>query len=209
MKTDEFIFKNYFKDKISGIMVEVGSAGPEFLSQSNFFRKLGWRCICIDPNPKFVSEHIQVGNEIYEYACSYFNENGVDFEVVDVKNGDISNQSFSSLSIDDELIKYSGYSGGRTQLHIQTIKVNVRTLNSILEESKAQTVDYVIVDVEGSELEVMGGFDVEKYNPKIIVLENNIPHRKDEYNSFMQIKGFKFDSISDGNNYVYLNKNYE
>lgn len=209
MKTDEFIFKNYFKNKISGIMVEVGSAGPEFLSQSNFFRKLGWRCICIEPNPKFVLEHIEVGNEIYQYACSNFNQNQVDFEVVDVKNGNISNQSFSSISIDEELIKYSGYSGGKTQLQIEKIKVNVKTLNSILEEAKVQRVDYVIVDVEGSELNVMDGFDTKKYNPKIIVLENNIPYRKVQYDTHMNGMGFEFVCISDQCNYVYLNKKYK
>lgn len=209
MKTDEFIFQNYFNLADTGIMVEVGSAGPEFLSQSNFFRKLGWRCICIEPNPKFINQHIKVGNEIYPYACSNYNADNVKFSIVDVKNGNISNESFSSLSIDDELIEYSGYSSGKTQLKIETITVNVRTLNSILEESKVQNVDYVIVDVEGSELNVIDGFNSKKYNPKIIVLENNIPSRKVQYDLHMSNIGFEFISISDQCNYVYLNKKYD
>lgn len=208
MKTDEFIFKNYFKDYSSGTMVEVGSAGPEFLSQSNYFRSLGWRCICIEPNPKFVSQHIEVGNEIYQYACSNFNKNDVDFQIVDVKNGNISNESFSSLDIDDELIEYSGYFGGRSQFEIKNIKINVRTLDFILEESKVDNIDYVIVDVEGSELNVIDGFNTKKYNPKVIVLENNIPSRKNKYDSFMTDREFVFHSISDQCNYVYFNKNY-
>jgi FkbM family methyltransferase len=190
-------------------MVEVGSADPEFLSQSKFFRDLGWRCICIEPNPKFVKRHLEVGNEIYEYACSNFNQDDVKFELVNLSNGLISNESFSSLTVDEEVVQYSGYTEGKSNLNIECINVNVRTLTFILDESKTKTVDYIIVDVEGKELDVIDGLDLNRYHPKVIVLENNIPSRMNSYNSFMKDKGFVFQEISDGNNYVHLNKTYE
>ena len=147
----------FFNEIESGLMVEVGSAGPEFLSQSKPFREIGWRCVCIDPNLEFVKMHRDVQNEIYEYACSYEDKDDVNFEMVTQPINGITYESFSSLEISERLA-LTGYSNGKKDLSINTIKVNVRKLDTILEEAKVSKVDYVIVDVEGWELNVMKGF---------------------------------------------------
>jgi len=90
----DYLKSKFFSEIIVGTMVEVGSAGPEFLSQSKPFRDIGWRCICIDPNPKFVKMHRDIGNEIYEYACSYEDKDSVDFEMVTQPINGITYESF-------------------------------------------------------------------------------------------------------------------
>ena len=208
------MLSNYLKNKFfseidTGIMVEVGSAGPEFLSQSKPFRDIGWRCICIEPNPKFAKMHRDVGNEIYEYACSYEDKDDVNFEIVNVNNGEITNESFSSLEVSEELSLISGYNG-KNSLNIQNIIVNVRKLDTILEESKVSKVDYVIVDVEGWELNVIKGFTTSKYQPKVIVLESAFVSTHQMYHDYMANLGYEFDSFDDttGPNLIYCNNNY-
>lgn len=208
------MLSDYLKDKFfnqlqSGIMVEVGAAGPEFLSQSKPFRDIGWRCICIEPNPKFVKMHKDVGNEIYEYACSHEDVDDVNFEVVTQPIHGITYESFSSLEVSDKLA-LTGYVNGKKDLSINTIKVNVRKLDTILEGLKVSKVDYVIVDVEGWELNVMKGFDTLKYQPKIIVLENAFSDTYLTYNDYMINFGYNFDSFDDttGPNLIYYNSNY-
>src|SRR5258706_9774737 len=69
--TDRFIRERYFPDfGYLGTMIEVGGATPEFLSLSKHFNLNGWRTIVIEPNPKFVALHRDLGGEVYEYACS-------------------------------------------------------------------------------------------------------------------------------------------
>jgi hypothetical protein len=57
--------------------------------------------------------------------------------------------------------------------------VNKRTLTTIIKEWEAELgeeikqIDFLSIDTEGTELQVVSGFDFERYQPKIIALENN------------------------------------
>jgi FkbM family methyltransferase len=205
----DYLKNKFFNQIESGVMVEVGAAGPEFLSQSKPFRDIGWRCICIDPNPEFAKMHRDVGNEIYEYACSYEDKDDVNFEMVTQPIHGITYESFSSIEVSEKLASF-GYSNGKKDLSINIIKVNVRKLDTILEEANVSKVNYVIVDTEGWERNVMEGFTPSKYQPKVIVLENAFADTYQEFNTYMANLGYDFDSFDDttGPNLVYYNKNY-
>lgn len=205
----DYLKSKFFSNLNTGVMVEVGAAGPEFLSQSKPFRDIGWRCICIEPNPEFVKLHKDVGNEIYEYACSYEDKDDVNFEMVTQPINGITYESFSSIEVSNKLA-LTGYANGKNDLSINTIKINVRKLNHILEEAKVFKVDYVIIDVEGWELNVMEGFDTSNYQPKVIVLENAFSETYQEYHDYMLNLGYEFDSLDNttGPNLVYYNPNY-
>jgi len=156
-QTDKIIRDKYFPDlSYKGIMVEVGAATPHSISMSNHFRENGWRCVCIDPNPRFAQEHRVLGNEIYEVACSW-DERDSDFTIV----GD--GLSYSAIDI-----KY----GGAELIPSTTIKIKVRRLNDMLKELGIDKIDFLSIDTEGWEIEVMMGFNAYKYNPKVILLEN-------------------------------------
>lgn len=188
-------------------MVEVGASGPEFLSHSKFFRDDGWRTICIEPNPNFVELHKKNNNEIYEYACSNENKNDVDFIVVDLsESSSLSFESFSSLKIKNNILY--GYKNFLTESKLKKIKVNVRTLDFILEEAKVFKLDCVIIDVEGWEIEVMKGFTTSKYKPKVIVLECMTNFKM--YHQYMESINYQFDKLDDTNgpNYIYFNSKY-
>jgi len=59
--------------------------------------------------------------------------------------------------------------------------VQTKTLNKILNEHCApEKMDYLSIDVEGHELEVLGGFDVQLWKPQVITIEyNNDAERAD------------------------------
>lgn len=57
---------------------------------------------------------------------------------------------------------------------LESRAIRARTLDSILEEHRApQNIDYVSIDVEGHELEVLDGFDIKRWRPKAITIEYN------------------------------------
>ena len=52
--------------------------------------------------------------------------------------------------------------------------VHTMTLDEILSEHRTpEGLDYLSIDVEGHELEVLGGFDVQRWKPKVITIEYN------------------------------------
>ena len=55
------------------------------------------------------------------------------------------------------------------------IEVPVRTLDSVLEEAGAPAgFDFLSIDVEGHELEVLRGFDIARWRPRLILLEDHV-----------------------------------
>ena len=71
-------------------------------------------------------------------------------------------------------------------------------------------IDYLSIDIEGEELNLLSSVDFEKYSIKIISVENNIPEKLN-YNTFFKTKNFSFfdrvgqDEIFYNNNYYKLN----
>jgi FkbM family methyltransferase len=170
---DRMVRERFFPGASTGVFVDIGAAGPEFLSMSTLYRDLGWRVIAVEPNPVFVEAHRQAGNEVYAYACSDHDEDEVDFDVVDshgndYKGGSVSFESFSSLAIKP------AYRALKEDLDVRRIKVDVRRLDTILADHAPEVdrIDIISVDVEGWELEVLDGLSFERYRPKVVIVEN-------------------------------------
>lgn len=184
LDTDSYIRKTFFPDYFyQGIFVEVGAGPPCFISNSCHFRRNGWRTIAVEPNEKFVKQHLEDGSEVYQYACADY-EGDAEFTVNNNNDHWYSEEndgvSFSALSI-----RHKNLPSHNTQT---TIKVKVTTLNKILETAGVETVDVLSIDTEGWELDVLKGFDHNRYQPKIMVLENleNNP----QYEAYMNSIGY-------------------
>ena len=62
-------------------------------------------------------------------------------------------------------------------------KINVNTLDNIIRNSKFRVndIDFLSIDVEGNELNVLKGLNFKKYRPKIILIEFIKPNIKEFY----------------------------
>jgi FkbM family methyltransferase len=174
-QTDRIIREEFFPDlSYKGLMVEVGAATPNFLSMSKHFRDSGWRCICVEPNPKYVQMHKNSGSEVYQFACSSEDADNVDFQIVhksdNYEANEITDHSYSALKVKDSYLDHDHIT--IEALPLVSIRVNVRKLDTLLSELKIRRVDFLSVDTEGWELEVMKGFNTNKYRPEVILLEN-------------------------------------
>lgn len=197
--TDKIIRETYFPDfNYKGVMIEVGGGTPQQISTSKHFKLNGWRAIIFEPNPKYVNMHKDADNEVYEYALSNEDKDDVTFQVVDWGN---TNLSFSSIRVKDGYLKKHNYN--INQLPITEIKVKVRKLNTILKEINLTKVDFISIDTEGWELEVLEGFDIKLYNPKVVLLENYL--YDEHYIKYMDNVGYKLDKTIDYN-YIFINK---
>ena len=84
-------------------------------------------------------------------------------------------------------------------------KIYTTTLNEIIANSKFNNseIDFISIDVEGSEIDVLEGLDFNKYKPKLVALElinlkiNEFYHQKidnilnSKLNKFMESKNYK------------------
>jgi FkbM family methyltransferase len=170
---DVVVYDRFFSGAATGTCVEIGAARPDWLSIGALYRGKGWDVVSVEPNPVFAQMHRELGHTVLEYACGTEDQDDVDFSVVDsqgvgYRDGNVSNESWSSLSIKDE------YAELKPDLNIKKIKVKVRRLDTLLASYRpAWTgIDLITADVEGWELEVLSGLDFAKYRPKILIIEN-------------------------------------
>lgn len=188
---DRLVYNAYFcNTREMGVFVDIGAARPDFLSISDYYRKLGWRVIAVEANPVFASLQVQAGHETYQYACGNHDEDGVDFCVVDshginYQEGCVSYEAFSSLAVKSEYVALTH------KLDMKTIKVNMRRLDTILKQHTPDigAIDIVSINVEGWEIEVLQGFSLQQYKPKILIIENYFNSR--EYRDYLSRAGYK------------------
>jgi len=66
----------------------------------------------------------------------------------------------------------AGYTGHKrptyTIIHVPTI-----TLTDLLDRNGIKKLDFLSIDVEGSEPEVLGGFDIDRFKPELVCIETN------------------------------------
>lgn len=195
--TDQYIRETFFPDlNYKGIMVEVGAGPTVFYSMSKHFRETGWRCICIEPNPYFVEKHLTEGNEIYQFACSY-EEKESTFKVVKHPRRAENTDGFMYSSIE---IKYE-----MPDYKITEIPVKITKLNTLLSNLFIEKVDFVSVDTEGWELETLMGFNLKKYQPKVVLLENYTDNQ--DYSKYMEEYGYSLNTKIEYN-YIFYKNNF-
>lgn len=204
--TDRYIRKNFFPDfSFRGCVVEVGCATPELLSMSQHFREFGWRCIGVEPNPRFVALHKARGNEVFEYAAADFEADDSDFVIAEANanysHSQLSGHSYSSLSIKPEYVNYKGCA--LRNFKQSKIKVRVRRLDDILNIHCPDllNIDLLAIDVEGYEIEVMKGFTPARYKTRVIVLENLFHNTA--YTEYMKSVGYHLHKKFNYN-YIYI-----
>lgn len=191
---DRHVWAAFFaKRETPGVLVEIGAARPDYLSISASFRRRGWKIIAVEPNPDFCEAHRTAGYDVLQYAASAEDRDDVEFFVVDSKGadylgGNVSFESFSSLGIKDEFAAL--HETVRDKTNVRSMRVKVRRLDTILKEHAPDVakVDLLAVDVEGWELDVMEGFSVVNYQPKVIILENLF--KSDKYVQYMRKVGY-------------------
>jgi FkbM family methyltransferase len=163
------ILRGYFSPEYKGVLLEVGAGDPIEGSVSHVFRDLGWTTISVEPNPKFVQEFEKAGLECLPYACCAEDKGSTDFHV-----------SPNPMSCSALGVRYAGKhpiengAGGWWPAdQFKTITVEALTLNTILKKHhpNIDSVDILLIDVEGWELDVLKGFDLAKFSPKVILFE--------------------------------------
>lgn len=167
----EWIKDNIEFENENPFFVDIGANDGLTCSNTAYFEiDLGWDGICIEPHPEAFIK-LKAARKSKFYNCCISNEEKeIDFLVVkgyaEMLSGIFNDYDPLHIKrINDEL----QVNGGSKEI----IKIESKTLSSILEESGINNVDYLSIDTEGSELNVLKGIDFGKFNINIISVENN------------------------------------
>ncbi|MFA6601250.1 MAG: FkbM family methyltransferase [Candidatus Paceibacterota bacterium] len=160
---EDMVLNKIFGGKNRGFYVDVGAHHPYRFSNTYFFYKKGWRGINIDPNPGTVA------------LFSKKRPRDINLEIgISSKNGTMKYYEFSEPALNSFSEALSQERNRLSGCRIVFIKeVPVVRLDKVLDENirDGQTIDFMSIDVEGHELEVLKSNNWSKYRPTVILVE--------------------------------------
>jgi FkbM family methyltransferase len=150
------------RGKKNGYYVDVGSADGEQNSNTYLLDRIGWKGVCIDPFPRNMQRRTcQV------FSQPVFRESGkkLQFRAAGDYGG-----------IESDLGKYKNQISRAPRVELVTA-----TLDEILEKAKAPNwIDYMNIDVEGAEFDVLRGLSLDRYQVGAFTIEHNFENEKRE-----------------------------
>jgi len=151
---------NIFKHKKNGFYLDIGCGHPIKNNNTYLLNKKGWSGINID-----------LGEENINLFNSYRRKDINLATAISDKEGEADLYFYHSKSALNTISKQNADFQKAKVSIIRKIKTQI--INKILDNSpyKDQKIDFLSVDVEGSELSILKNFDFKKYSPKVIVVE--------------------------------------
>ena len=183
---EDKIIQDFFPIGYKGVCIDVGATDGIGQSNTYHFEKQGWMCICCEANPDMY-ENLKM-NRHNAVHCAVGSEDKleVQFNIVNLKGQGGNETAISGLIIDQRLYNDHLF----LQPEVRQVNVPMMTLDTILLKYPAiDKIDFLSVDVEGTEVDVMKGFDIQRWMPLVIVLENN--YNDKHYEDYMSSVGYK------------------
>ena len=184
---DKFIKDFFFKNIKNGFFVEIGAFdGIQGSNCYHFERFLNWDGIALEPS------RIQFQKLKKNRKCKLLNE-AVSHEIKEVE----------FIEVTEGLTQMSGINGNSYKRNLDIISKNQRSktqsinLKTIIFEQavpKNINVDYLSIDIEGGEIDLLNSINFDNYNIKVISVENNVPAE------------LNFKDFFDNKNFVYFDR---
>jgi len=205
---DDKVIEGYFDSNYVGGCIDIGATNGIDINNTKHFEENGWYSLCIEPNPNSYEKLKNNRKNTINLAISNFNKDLVNFIIVNLNDNSAESEgAISSLSLDKKL--YQDHLKLGFNLTTKSIKVSVRTLDYCIENYyNYHKIDFLSIDTEGTEIDVLKGFDINRWQPKLIVSENN--YNESDVENYLKQFGYIKDKRIEVNDYYikYQKKNF-
>lgn len=196
---EDVILRRVFADVAKGTYVDIGAAWPELDSVTHAFYASGWRGVNVEPNKALHDQLVEARpGDVNLRALVGSTAGNVEFLEVTDASGELT-----GLSTTDRDVAESWKDRGFAITH-QTVRQV--TLTDVLRDAGIQpgAFEFLKVDAEGGELDVLAGGDWDRWRPRVVVCEVVDPLdatlvSSDRLVDFMRSKGYStrlFDGLN-------------
>jgi FkbM family methyltransferase len=158
---DDYVWQ-FFGCRRDGFFIEVGANDPVDGSLTWLLEQNGWRGILVEPQQRLfpLLKSQRPASEVVCAACTAPEKRGwANLYIPDTRLN-----PFATLNpaLNDPGVQYE-----------RAEKTEALTLDDVLERAgQGRKVDFVSIDTEGTELDVLRGFNLEKHQPALLLLED-------------------------------------
>lgn len=197
---EDVLLNRVFKNTSNGFYVDVGACHPNYDSVTRLFYERGWTGLNLDPSDYYqqlLAKHRPLDTNLKLAASSSQGE---------LEFFEVMGTGYSALSSDAvERAK-------RTGATVRKTRVSVDTLSHILDQHAVnKAIDFLKIDVEGHERDVLLGLDFQRHRPKLILVEAVHPDTQAPqwhlWENILLDAGYVF-AVFDGLNRFYVDKSH-
>jgi FkbM family methyltransferase len=166
---EDVMLARAFKGQSAGFYVDVGTWHATDDSVTKHFYDLGWSGINIEPVlESFLAIRTARARDININAAVGTSEKPVELYVVNETGLSTSNRNYASSH------KKSGF------VVAPTIVPSISLRSICQEHARSKTIDFMKIDVEGAEADVIASADWHQYRPRIVVVEATVPRSPED-----------------------------
>jgi FkbM family methyltransferase len=160
-EAEKIALVEFFQRRTSGYFVEIGVDEPIKRSQTWPFEQRGWTGLLVEPmQAQFdIIVRARPRSRVERAACAGPEQRGVG----KLHLGEFSAHNTLQADADNEGVQYVGLES-----------VPIVTVDDLLEKQPPERVDFLSIDVEGTELDVLRGINLERWRPELILLEDKV-----------------------------------
>lgn len=161
---EDMILRRIFENKNVGFYIDVGAHHPKRFSNTYYFYKKGWKGINIDAMPNSMKAFDKLRQRDINIEAAISNEKST---LIYYEFNETALNGFSKpISLmRNELANYS---------IVNSYPITTKTLDEVLDvfsKEIPKEIDFITIDVEGFDFNVLRSLDLNKYRPSLILIE--------------------------------------
>jgi FkbM family methyltransferase len=182
-------------DVPNGFYVDVGAGHPVYDNVSFAFYLAGWRGLCVEPNPALaeLARAVRPRDLLHEGLCG-------------ATAGEATlylQREFHGLS--STIAEHAQAAEKEVNRSAEAVTLPMTTLAALCEQHALASFEFLKIDVEGAETDVLRGADFSRHRPKIIVVEAIKPLTLapawDDWEPFLARNGYSYEWDDELNRY--------
>lgn len=193
---EDYHLAQAFADRADGFYVDIGAGHPVADNVSFWFYLRGWRGLVVEPQRRLA--------ELYRHVRP---RDGVFAGLVADRVGEAEFHEVESMHGFSTMLPDAAQAARDLGASVATVSVPVTTLAALFAEHGVEKVDFLKIDVEGAEAQVLAGADWSRWRPRIVLLEAVAPGSMapawEAWEPLLTGNGYRF-GLFDGLNRFYV-----
>lgn len=202
-KGEDLEIDRLLNNKRKGFYIDIGAHSPDLFNNTKRFYERGWKGVNVEPNPVLLNVFNEKRKRDLNLNLGIKNGIGV------AKFYEFEADSLSTFSENEKNAKLKlGYKLKREH------SIRVISLKSLIQKYCKNKIDFISVDTEGLDLEVLQSNDWKKYRPKLVCVETGEfknmlkgvdSSKRNKIHDFMEINDYE-EVYTNGLNSIYSDR---